>query len=339
MMTSSLSGHEPWSPNIVEPTDAYQTEWPVSGWSDWTPGRTKQLQNPTPPPSTSADGNEDHGKSELMSVSTSFHPGVDNGPSRPDLILISSDHVYFYVSSHILLAASENAFKSLLPAALTRSSLERLLAVPESSTVLNVVLHTINDMSCAHYAPTFEDLCLAVASLQKYGIPLNKYIAPSTPLFNILLYHAPLRSMETYALAAQYDLYALAASASSHLLAFPLATLTDQMAERIGPLYLKRLFVLHLNRMNSLKHLLLQPPHPHSPTRDCDFSEQKKLTRAWALASAYLAWDATPDMPTSTIETALNSLGEHLTCDLCRTTLKDKTKDIVVQWTMLPRTI
>lgn len=66
------------------------------------------------------------------------------------------------------------------------------------------------------------------------------------------------------------------------------------MAERIGAVYLKRLFFLHFGRAEALKRILLPPPHPHAPTPSCDFSDQKKLTRAWALASAYLAWDTRP---------------------------------------------
>jgi hypothetical protein len=166
--------------------------------------------------------------------------------------------------------------------------------VPEPSATLNIVLHTIYDMSCAHYSPLFESLISAVDALKSYGIPLHSHIAPSTPLFTHLLSHAPLRPLELYSLAASHDLYDLAVSTSSHLLSFSLATLSDEMAHRIGPVYLKRLFFLHFGRADALKRILLSPPEPHPPTPWCDFAEQKKLTRAWALASAYLAWDARP---------------------------------------------
>ena len=65
----------------------------------------------------------------------------------------------------------------------------------------------------------------------------------------------------------------------------------------MGPVYLKRLFFLHFGRIDALKRVLLPPPHPHPPTQHCDFTEQKHLTRAWALASAYFAWDARPGQP------------------------------------------
>jgi hypothetical protein len=149
-------------------------------------------------------------------------------------------------------------------------------------------------MSCAHYSPSLEALIAAVHALKSYGMPLKARIVPTSPLFTLLLSHAPLHPLELYTLASSYDLYDLAVSTSSHLLSFPLSSLSDDMAEQIGPVYLKRLFFLHFGRADALKRILLPPPHPHAPTPWCDFTEQKKLTRAWALASAYLAWDARP---------------------------------------------
>lgn len=193
-----------------------------------------------------------------------------------------------------MLSASQNSFNHLLPAESLTEDAEAIVPVPESSDVLNVVLHTIYDMSCSHYSPSIHILSASIVSLKAYGVDLSTYISPSTPLFNLLLSHSPASPLQVYALAAEHDLHQVAISASPHLLSFPLPTLTDDVAQQIGPVYLKRLFFLHLGRSDALKRLLLPPPHPHAPTPECDFTEQKKLTRAWALASAYLAWDARP---------------------------------------------
>ena len=104
--------------------------------------------------------------------------------------------------------------------------------------------------------------------------------------------HAPVVPLELYTLAASYDLFDLAAIASQYLHSLSLASLTDDMAIRMGAVYLKRLFFMHYGRVEALKRILLAPPLSHSPTLQCDFTDQKKLTRAWALASASLAWDA-----------------------------------------------
>lgn len=207
---------------------------------------------------------------------------------------VSSDSVFFYVHTQTLLHVSQNSFNRLLPANSLTEDSEAIVPLPDSSEVLNVVLHTIYNISCAHYAPSVQTLSSAVRTLKTYGIPLGSCIAPSTPLFTLLLANAPAAPLEIYALAGEHDLPHLAVSASPHLLSFPLPTLTDEMAQQMGPVYLKKLFFLHLGRSDALKRLLLPPPHPHSPTPECDFTEQKKLTRAWALASAYLAWDARP---------------------------------------------
>ncbi|CAA7259713.1 unnamed protein product [Cyclocybe aegerita] len=303
---------------------------------------TDAVQVPTPP--LSHDGSpvldEPAEENTLVSVSTTFYPGSQQLAIQPDTVLLSSDSVFFYVHSHILLAASENGFRGLLPAPPPSSEgQDPILNVPDNSTVLNVVLHGVYDMSCAHYSPSFATLVTAVNRLPVYGISPRSHIAPTTPLFSLLLSHAPLYPLELYALAASYDLYDLAVSTSSHLLSFPLASLTDEMAERIGPVYLKRLFFLHFGRTDALKRVLLPPPHPHAPTPFCDFTEQKKLTRAWALASAYLAWDARPDLSTSTMESALRPLADHLTCENCQQALRDRIKNLVVQWSVVKRTI
>lgn len=233
----------------------------------------------------------------LLSVSTTFYPGAQHLPIPPDTVLLSSDNVFFYVHSQFLLAASENNFMAVLPPPPPSSpDQEPVISLPDDSVVLNVILHTVYDMSCVQYSPSFEVLVTAVNRLPAYGIVPKTRIAPSAPLFSLLLSYAPLHPLDLYALAATYDLYDLAVSTSSHLLSFPLPSLSDGMAERIGPVYLKRLFFLHFGRSDALKRVLMPPPHPHAPTPECDFTDQKKLTRAWALASAYLAWDARPGM-------------------------------------------
>ncbi|KAG6900931.1 hypothetical protein C0993_004368 [Termitomyces sp. T159_Od127] len=273
----------------------------------------------------------------LVSVSTTFHPAAQLQSALPDVVCLSDDAVFFYVHSHRLLHASSNAFHSLLPA--QPKEPDPVIDVPESSAILNIILHVVYDMSCAHYSPSFPQLVSAVKRLSYFGIDPKSVIVPNTHIYTLILSHAPLYPLELYTLAANYDLYDLAVSTSSHLLSFPLSSLTDEMAEAIGPVYLKRLFFLHFGRSDALKRILLSPPHPHPPTPSCDFADQKKLTRAWALASAYLAWDARPDLSTSTMESALRPLEEHLGCEDCKAALQTRIRTLVVQWAMVKPTI
>jgi hypothetical protein len=226
-----------------------------------------------------------------------------------------------------------------------------VLTVPERSHVLNIVLHAIYDLSCTQYSPSFDTLVEAVSALKTYGVALKNVITPSSPLYDVLLTHAIARPLDLYALASQNDLYDLAVATSSYLLSFSLSMISDEMAERIGPIYLKRLFFMHLGRAEVLRSILLPPPHPHTPTSVCAYSQQKNLTRAWTLASAYLAWDAQAgafedaiwivltiqhkiqsDLSTSAIESALTPLGDHLSCELCRTALSERIEVLTTRW-------
>ena len=278
---------------------------------------------------------------DTVPVSTTFYPGADINTNPPNIILLSSDSVFFYLHSNVLLGASSNGFNGLIPYHPDQCPREAgsLITVAEHSTVLNIILHTVYDMSCSHYAPSFESLSSAVAALPKYGISVQQFIVPSTPLYTLLLSYAPLHPIEVYALAAKYDAYDLAVTTSSHLLSFSLASLTDEMAAQMGPKYLKRLFFLHLGRLEVLKRLLLPPPPPHASTDRCNFEDQKRLTRAWGLASAYLAWDARPDLSTSAIQSALGTLEGQLSCNLCRESFRERLNNIIVQWSVIKRTI
>ncbi|KAK0468274.1 uncharacterized protein EV420DRAFT_1503602 [Desarmillaria tabescens] len=300
-------------------------------------------QVPTPPESMNGSPTAEGTSEEniFVSVSTTFYPGAPNDALPPDMTLLSSDSVFFYIHTHVLLGVSSNRFKSLIPLSTTTSAKEQnvVVHVPETAPVLNIILHTVYRMSCMHYSPSFDTLVAAVHQLPSYGIDVISHISPSTPLYSHLLSHAPLFPMDLYALAACYNLYDLAVSTSSHLLSYHLPGLTDELVDRIGPRYLKRLFFLHMGRTDALKRILLPPPHPHPPTPWCDFEEQKRLSRAWALASAYLAWEARPDLSASTLENALGPLAEHLSCPACKEALTMRVKDLVVQWSIVKRTI
>ncbi|RPD67354.1 hypothetical protein L226DRAFT_586493 [Lentinus tigrinus ALCF2SS1-7] len=303
-----------------------------------------QPSDTSSPPEMQDDVPADHVPGNtIVSVSTSFHPGATLLPIPPDIIFLSSDGVFFYVHTTQVLSMSSNRFSGLVPPTPTKTKsvdeLGPVVALPENATVLNVVLHAVYEVSCAHYHPSIDTLIAAVDAMAHYGISPKQHISPSTPLYNLILSQAPMQPIVVYALAAAHDLYDLAVPVSSHLLSFTLHSLTDELSLRIGPLYMKRLFFLHLGRLDALKRLLLPPPHPHPPTQRCDFTEQKKLTRAWALASAYLAWDSRPDLSTSAMESALCPLADHLSCDVCKKSLRDRVKQLIGQWSVVKRSI
>lgn len=242
-----------------------------------------------------------------MSVSTAFFPGVEHTPSIPDLILMTSDNVFFYVHSHRILTISNNAFDSKWPPATPDMNEQEppLVMVPESSPVLNLVLHVAYYLPCNQYATRSDEVVQAVDAIAKYGLPLQLLAQPKSNLYNLILSRAPVSPLMMYVSAASHGLEDLAVAISSHLLSFDLSGLNDELVEKMGAVYLRRLIFLHLGRTAALKRLLSPPPAFHGPTNTCGFPEQRQLMRAWSLATAGLAWDARPGKIASLPNTCL----------------------------------
>lgn len=229
-------------------------------------------------------------------VSYTFHPCASFDEISPDLVLVSADQVLFYTHYHRILAASENGFGLLLSSALTLflDISPPTVMVPESSEVLNIILHTVYNISALAYCPSFETICVALDALPRYGIEPKRYASVGEPLYDLVVACAPHQPIDTYALAGAHDLADVAVAASAHLLSFLLSTLSDELAERMGAVYLKKLFFLHLGRMDALKRVLITPPHTHPETAECSLAQQRCVMRAWALAAAHVMWDARP---------------------------------------------
>ncbi|KAH7919714.1 hypothetical protein BV22DRAFT_1022514 [Leucogyrophana mollusca] len=289
--------------------------------------RSSSIPPPTPPPQLA--------QSAPFLISTAFPPTSPDSFHPSDLILLSSDLVFFHVHRSALQAASTRAFRISFPSLPPSSSdiVEPVISIPESSTTLNIILHSIYGQSSFRFAPSFEALSAAVAALLPNELSVREFVALTSPLGALILAHAPLHPIEAYALAAQYDLHDLAVVTSSHLLSFNLSSVTDELAEQIGPRYLKRLFLLHFGRIEALKRLLMPPPHPHPATPTCPFTAQSKVVRAWTLMAAYLIWDCGVDLSTETIKSIMGPMADHIQCPICRDSLKSRMQTLVVQWT------
>ena len=227
----------------------------------------------------------------VMSVSTSFHPGSHEGET--DLVFSSLDGVLFYVHTDVINKTSPSALAAFLRFS-TPGIAGGIISIPEVAPILNILIHTLYHSSCAPNSPSTDDLITAVDKMPSYGMTPASLIVPQSPLYTLLLARAPLQPLDIYALASYHNIRELAIQTSSHLLGWKLDTITDEMAVRIGPVNLKRLFFLHMQRIETLRRLLVQPPGIHPQTTDCKFEDQKKLSRAWALGSSCLAWDVTP---------------------------------------------
>lgn len=230
--------------------------------------------------------------SESIAVSTSFHPTSHSHLPPTDLIFVSQDDVVFYLHSSVLLNASTCAFQNIIGSSLIdRKHLDASIRIALKSYELNVILHMIYDISLAGYSPTVDILTAAVDKLPTLSFSPPELVHPKSHFYKTLLTVAPLYPLEIYMLASHHKIYDLAVCTSAYLLSFPLEDVTVGQAERMGAIYFQKLVSLRATRFKALRNILLQPPHPHPPTSDCGFSEQDKLTRAWAMASAYIIWD------------------------------------------------
>lgn len=232
---------------------------------------------------------------ETVSISIAFHPTADLDKQPPDVILISTDDVFFYVHRHVLQKASINYFGSvLLTPPTTWRSLGMSYALGDCSRVLNVVLHTAYNLSVTAYVPSLDTLLRSIDALHKYGMPFDRFLTADSPLFAHILDRAPLSPMDVYIAAAKYHHESLAIAVSSDLISFPMADITDEMCLAMGPVYFRRLTALQTNRSEELRKLLLVPPTGHDSTPECGSSEQKKLQKEWLLTTAQFCFDPRP---------------------------------------------
>ncbi|EKM52050.1 uncharacterized protein PHACADRAFT_262504 [Phanerochaete carnosa HHB-10118-sp] len=214
-----------------------------------------------------------------------------------------------------------------------------MLLVREHSQVLNVILHTIYGRPCDQFSPTNDTLSAAIAALYTYGVPLAVHLAPGMPLFALLVARTPGAPLFIYTLAAQYDLYDLAAQASTFLLSLKLVDIGQECADRIGPVYLQRLISLQHARVEAMKEILREPPGEHPPTDHCDAETQAGMTRAWMLTAAYLIWEARPELTTTSMEVTFENVAGSIRCTACKTVFGERLARALNSWAQQRRTI
>ncbi len=311
------------------------------------------------PQASSAGSPQEIEQTPLISVSTYFHPTANIiHYVDPDVVLASSDSVYFYVHRQKLLHRSSNGFANLLPTSSTShtdiqpyvhnrsapppslsspplrgsehpnspsqhhnpssprqpnprpSTPQTLLVVPERSDVLNILLLSVYNVSAERYAPSLDTLSLVPQAMLRYGYNPSELINPNTEITRLILHHVRTDALRVYVLAGSYNLESLAVSASRHVRT--VATITDEQALMMGSIYLRRIMQLHVNRIAALKNILFVKPDGHRAGQPpCDGTDQR-VQRAWALATAYLAWEARPDMPSVEIAKSLAPLLDHV---------------------------
>jgi hypothetical protein len=199
------------------------------------------------------------------------------GDTLPDVVIRSADQVYFAVHCNKLVSQSTNEFGHLLAVNdnHTPNDLPMRLNLEEPGDVLNVVLHVVYGLSCSLYKPTLACIGNGLRAMRKYGVtPLERYTSNDSPLYHTVLLHAPNFPLETYALAAEFELEELAQAASAHTLHMSVHVTPVELALQMGAMYLHRLNHLHQTRTDQLKDLLIIESKSHEEKPYCSNQQQ-----------------------------------------------------------------
>ena len=101
-----------------------------------------------------------------------------------------------------------------------------------------------------------------------------------------------------------------------------------------GGAYLRRLFMLVLDRTEALKRMLMITPGPlHHPTAFCGPKERSRdVLGPWGLTASQLMTSARADVSAARLEATLNPLLLQCACAECRIAIQNRIRAIVSEW-------
>ncbi|QRV93280.1 hypothetical protein RhiJN_21298 [Ceratobasidium sp. AG-Ba] len=192
----------------------------------------------------------------IASISQRFHAEEPEFRDA-DLVFLTTDSVFFYAHTSVLLQESCNRFGGLIPVTVAPDddleSLEpgvrqdngapevRLVISDYSSTILEIVLSAIYKTNAEWLDPSSESLQEAITALHALGCDPNNMTSPGSLLFLCSLRAAEREPLIIFAIAAEHRCEDLAVAVSRLISADLLYGITDELAERMGPIYLKRI--------------------------------------------------------------------------------------------------
>ncbi|KAJ1305178.1 hypothetical protein OPQ81_000209 [Rhizoctonia solani] len=289
--------------------------------------------------------------SHPVSISSRFN--LDSSDMQDaDVLFLTPDQVFFYAHRPVLLHYSSNHFGGLLangiheevdvtqPMSDSDSLLNiepQLVVIDIPSEVFNVVLLALYRFPIQSFSPSNETLRSVIPALASLGYDPSVIAYPRSELYGLLLKSAAADPLPMYAVAAQYSFESLAVSVSALTLRTSLHEITDELAQQMGPIYLRRLFFLHLGRADALRRIVLPLPNLHPPESNakCDAEAQKSIQRAWTLASAYIIAQNHP----GDVNNVVSFLGTRVECTDCGRSLQERISRLVHDWSTVKYTI
>lgn len=252
-----------------------------------------------------------------------------------DTVFKTTDAILFYVDSAKI---PHGAFASLIGS--TSDDVVRV-EVPESSAVLDVILHALYDVAFPSDGPSLDLMDKSIDRMPVHGIKPPACIVSGCAVYRLLLTLAPSHPFRVYALAAFHELHDLAVDVSQYTLPLPLADVDDDRAVRMGAIYYKRLIALHFNRKQMLRDLVLFSPSSHPRTQTCGSNEYITMSRAWNLrVSDLLLSDLVlGGVTVEKLRDWFMTLENDFSCDLCVQTLKSRIDGLTSKWALTKNTI
>jgi len=209
--------------------------------------------------------------------------------------------------------------------------------VTERSSVLDIILRIIYIMTLEENGADLDVLDQALGSLEKYGIAIPE---ETSAVWGLVLQLAPSNPIRAYAIAASYAIESCCISTSRYTLQMSLNTLTEADALTMGPIYMRRLFFLHLGRRDALKRVINESPTQHPPTESCPLSIQNETGRSWAIAVAKILIH--PMAHGTSIDVIVETLGplvRERTCQTCQTNVRVRVSQVIRDWLQVKVTI
>lgn len=176
-----------------------------------------------------------------------------------------------------------------------------------------------------------ETIVEALNILPTYGFPPP---GASSSVWPVLLAYAPEHPLLVYSTAAAHNSELICSQASLHTLGTSLGFITKEDAVTMGPIYLRRLSLLHDSRVAALKRIISRLPEGHI---GCPFHLQ---ALAWKEGIARVLLE--PEVQNTSVSTLVATFGPlatHSDCLTCKERVTIRIKDICREWAAVSRTI
>ncbi|KIO19829.1 hypothetical protein M407DRAFT_82330, partial [Tulasnella calospora MUT 4182] len=205
------------------------------------------------------------------------------------------------------------------------------------AAVFNIFLHVIYGLPFHRYGPTLAIMSEVLGALSKYGAPS---VQIDSDIYTFLRKNIHTNPLQAYAIAASSNLEGVCVAASEKTLGLSLSGLSEADSILMGPQYLRRLFFLHLGRINALRRVTDAPPQGHSEVSSCSAAQRRHLQHLWNAGKGTLLMRPFPqNTSVQDLVVIFGSLIGETSCLECRAQIQARIGRLVQDWSRVKRTI